>query len=193
MPQLELLFLSQADVAPPRMIASAVLARHRSKNDVLRMVSYVRRYFPELDNETVTVGLTRAASGMAVPGGKRIWLNPSRLSYHTVSHELIHLLQCRDLEIPAGEKACDVFSFARHWTLNDERPSYVKVPREIVDERGRINEIFGKLIFAVAREAVARRAQGLRNYISFFEAELARRVEDGDTAHKSALRLLHTV
>jgi hypothetical protein len=175
------------------MIASAVLARHRSKNDVLRMVSYVRRYFPELDNETVTVGLTRAASGMAVPGGKRIWLNPSRLSYHTVSHELIHLLQCRDLEIPAGEKACDVFSFARHWTLNDERPSYVKVPREIVDERGRINEIFGKLIFAVAREAVARRAQGLRNYISFFEAELARRVEDGDTAHKSALRLLHTV
>jgi hypothetical protein len=193
MPQLELLFLSQADVAPPRMIASAVLARHRSKNDVLRMVSYVRRYFPELDNETVTVGLTRAASGMAVPGGKRIWLNPSRLSYHTVSHELIHLLQCRDLEIPAGEKACDVFSFARHWTLNDERPSYVKVPREIVDERGRINEIFGKLIFAVAREAVAQRAQGLRNYISFFEAELARRVEGGDTAHKSALRLLHTV
>jgi hypothetical protein len=86
MPQLELVFLSQPDVAPPRMIASAVLRRHRAKNDVLRMVAYVRRYFPELDNETVTVGLTRAASGMAVPGGKRIWLNPSRLSYHTISH-----------------------------------------------------------------------------------------------------------
>ena len=77
-----------------------------------------------------------------------------------------------------------MFSFARHWTLNDERPSYVKVPREIVDERGRINEVNGKLLFAVAREAVTQRAQGLRNYISFFEAELARRVEDGDTAHK---------
>lgn len=193
MQQLELTFLSKPDVAPPRVIASAVLRRHRAKNDVLRMVSYVRRYFPELDQETVTVGLTRAASGMAVPGGTRIWLNPSRLSYHTISHELLHLLQCRNLDIPAGEKACDVFSFARHWTLNDERPSYVKVPRQIVDERGRFNEAAAKMLFAVAREAVTQRSRGLRNYISFFEAELVRRVEDGDTAHKSALRLLHTV
>ncbi len=193
MQQLEFLFLSNSSVAPPRIVASAVLRRHRAKNDVLRMVSYVRRYFPELDDETVTVGLTRAASGMAVPGGQRIWLNPSRLSYHTISHELVHLLQCRDLDIPAGEKACDVFSFARHWTLNDERPSYVKVPREMVDERGRLNEAGAKLLFAVAREAVTQRARGLRNYISFFEAELVRRVEDSDTAHKSALRLLHTV
>ncbi len=193
MQQLELTFLSHPDVAPPRVIASSVLRKHRAKNDVLRMVSYVRRYFPELDKETVTVGLTRAASGMAVPGGTRIWLNPSRLSYHTISHELVHLLQCRELDIPAGEKACDVFSFARHWTLNDERPSYVKVPREMVDERGRFNEAGAKLLFAVAREAVTQRTRGLRNYISFFEAELVRRVEDGDTAHKSALRLLHTV
>ena len=193
MQQLELSFLSAPDVAPPRVVASSVLRKHRAKNDVLRSVAYVRRYFPELDGETVVVGLTRAASGMAVPGGTRIWLNPSRLSYHTVSHELVHLLQCRDLEIPAGEKACDVFSFARHWTLNDERPSYVKVPREIVDERGRFNEAGAKLVFAVAREAVTQRAKGMRNYISFFEAELVRRVEDADTAHKSALRLLHTV
>jgi len=193
MPQLELAFLSAPNVTPPRVVASSVLRKHRAKNEVLRMVAYVRRYFPELDGETVTVGLTRAASGMAVPGGTRIWLNPSRLSYHTISHELLHLLQCRNLDIPAGEKACDVFSFARHWTLNDERPSYVKVPRQIVDERGRFNEASAKLLFAVAREAVTQRARGLRNYISFFEAELARRVEDGDTAHKSALRLLHTV
>jgi hypothetical protein len=193
MPQLELSFLSAPNVTPPRVVASSVLRKHRAKNEVLRMVAYVRRYFPELDGETVTVGLTRAASGMAVPGGTRIWLNPSRLSYHTISHELVHLLQCRNLDIPAGEKACDVFSFARHWTLNDERPSYVKVPREMVDERGRINESGAKLLFAVAREAVTQRTRGLRNYISFFEAELVRRVEDGDTAHKSALRLLHTV
>jgi hypothetical protein len=191
--QLELALLTAPDVAPPRVVASTVLRKHRLKNDVLRGVEYVRRYFPELDGETVTVGITKAASGMAIPGGQRIWLNPSQLSYHTISHELMHLLQCRDLGIPAGEKACDVFSLARHWTLNDERPSYVKLPRRIVNEKGRIPEESAKLIFAVAREAVIERSRGLRNYISFFECELERRVDDRDTAHLSALRLLHTV
>lgn len=191
--QLELALLTAPDVAPPRVVASTVLRKHRQKNDVLRGVEYVRRYFPELDGETITIGITKAASGMAIPGGKRIWLNPSRLSYHTISHELMHLLQCRDLGIPAGEKACDVFSLARHWTLNDERPSYVRFPRRIVDEKGRISEESAKLIFAVARESVIERSNGLRNYISFFECELARRVDDRDTAHRSALRLLHTV
>lgn len=191
--QLELSLLTAPDVAPPRVIASTVLRKHRLKNDVLRGVEYVRRYFPELDGETVTVGITKAASGMAIPGGKRIWLNPSRLSYHTISHELMHLLQCRDLGIPAGEKACDVFSLARHWTLNDERPSYVRFPRRIVNEKGRISEDSAKLIFAVARDAVIQRSRGLRNYISFFECELERRVDDRETPHVSALRLLHTV
>jgi hypothetical protein len=191
--QLELSLLSAPDAATPRVVASTVLRRHRAKNDVLRGVAYVRRFFPELDGETVVVGVTKAASGMAVPGGTRIWLNPSRLSYHTISHELLHLLQCRNLGIPAGEKACDVFSLARHWTLNDERPSYVKFPGDILNERGRISEASAKLVFAVARDAVVQRSRGLRNYISFFECELARRVEDSNTGHRSALRLLHTV
>jgi len=191
--QLELSFLSAPNAAAPRVVASTVLRRHRLRNDVLRSVAYVRRYFPELEGETITVGLTRAASGMAVPGGTQIWLNPTRLSYHTISHELVHLLQCRNLGIPSGEKACDVFSLARHWTLNDERPSYIRLPAELFDERGRMSEANGKLVFAVARDAVVQRSNGLRQYISFFEHELARRVDDTNTAHRSALRLLHTV
>jgi hypothetical protein len=160
---------------PPRVVASAVLRRHRLRNDVLRRVGYVRRYFPELEGETITVGLTRAASGMAVPGGTRIWLNPSRLSYHTIAHELMHLLQRRDLGIPSGEKACDVFSLARHWTLNDDRPSYIRIPPEMLDERGMLSDARARMVFAVAREAVVHRARGMRANLSFFEHELARR------------------
>ena len=177
----------------PRIVASAVLRRHRLMNDVLRRVAYVRRFFPELEGETITVGLTRAASGMAVPGGTRIWLNPSRLTYHTIAHELIHLLQRRDLGIPSGEKACDVFSLARHWTLNDDRPSYIKVPLGLLDDRGVLSDRQARLVFAVAHEAVAQRAGGMRNYISFFEYELARQCDAQDSPHRSALRLLHTV
>lgn len=177
--QLEFDLLSHADAVPPRVVASRVLQRHRLRNDVLRRVQYVRRYFPELDGETITVGLTRAASGMAIPGGTRIWLNPSRLSYHTIAHELMHLLQCRDIGIPAGEKACDVFSLARHWTLNDERPSYIRVPVSMLDGKGRLADPQARVVFEVAREAVVQRSHGMRRYLSFFEAELARRCERG--------------
>ena len=45
----------------------------------------------------------------------------------------------------------------------------------------------------VAGAALAQRSRGLRNYISFFEFELERKVDDRDTPHRSALRLLHTV
>lgn len=186
--QLELELFSHADATPPRVVASRVLQRHRLRNDVLRRVEYVRRYFPELDGETITVGLTRAASGMAIPGGTRIWLNPSRLSYHTIAHELMHLLQCRDLGIPSGEKACDVFSLARHWTLNDERPSYVRVPIDIVDARGRLCDREARAVFEVAHEAIALRSRGMRTYISFFEHELRRHAQIGHVPSGLKLR-----
>lgn len=173
--QLELELLSIPHAQAPRVVASAVLRKHRLRNDVLRRVDYVRRFFPELDGETITVGLTRAASGMAVPGGSRIWLNPSRLSHHTIAHELIHLLQRRELGIPSGEKACDVYSLARHWTLNDDRPSYVRVPRSLCEENGAVSERVGRALFEIALDALDRRAQGHRNYIAYFEREVERR------------------
>ena len=151
------------------------MRKHRLRNDVLRRVDYVRRFFPELDGETITVGLTRAASGMAVPGGSRIWLNPSRLSNHTISHELIHLLQLRDLGIPSGERACDVFSMARHWTLNDDRPSYARVPLSLLDGHDAVPESVARMLFDVALEALGRREQGHRQYIAYFENEIKRR------------------
>lgn len=173
--QLELDLLSHPNATPPRVVASSVLRKHRLRNDVLRRVDYVRRYFPELSGETITVGLTRAASGMAIPGGTRIWLNPSRLSYHTIAHELVHLLQMRDLGIPSGERACDVFSLARHWTLNDDHPSYVRVPVALLDRKGRLSDPEARLVYEVACEALSRRSNGLRRYLAFFEAELEHR------------------
>jgi hypothetical protein len=177
--QLELGLLSRVDAEPPRVVASAVLRKHRLRNDVLRRVAYVRRFFPELEGETIAVGLTRAASGMAVPGGSRIWLNPSRLTYHTIAHELVHLLQRRELEIPAGERACDVFSLARHWTLNDDRPSYIRIPVDLLDSDGRLHDERARMVFGVAREAIVQRAHGMRRYLSFFEEEIARRAVTG--------------
>lgn len=149
-----------------------MLQRHRRCSAIVRRIRYVRRFFPELDGLSLRVGLTRAASGMAVMGGTEIWFNPSQTSYHTIAHELVHLLQTRDCGVPQGERSCDVFSLARHWTLNDVPPSYVKTPASFISENGGISEAGAHLLFDAANEAVARRAAGMRNYIQFFERRL---------------------
>lgn len=138
----------------------------------MERVLYVRRYFPELDGDTIRVGLTKQASGMAVPGSKELWLNPTHISYHTIAHEFTHLLQRRDLGVPQGERSCDVFSLARHWTLNDVCPSYVKVPVSLMDARGMLSEEGSRAIYGAATDAVGRRHQGMRNYITWFESRL---------------------
>lgn len=170
MPPLQLEFKLSAQPGP--LVVTAPLRRHRNSRGLIERVNYVRRYFPELDGETVKLGLTRAAAGMAVPGGNEVWLNPARVSYHTIAHEFIHLLQRRDLGIPQGERSCDVFSLARHWTLNDVAPSYVRVPRTLADPDARLRDADARLVFDVASEAVRRRESGLRNYIAFFESRL---------------------
>lgn len=150
-------------------VPTAPLRRHRHYNVLLRKLHYVRRFFPELANRPLRVGLTRAASGMAVPGGDEIWLNPARLSLHTIAHELVHLLQGRH-GIPAGERSCDLFALARHWTLIDTAPYYVRVPGAVVDEHGMVR--FPRLVHDTAVEAVEMRQSGTRNYIAYFERTL---------------------
>jgi len=176
--QLEFSFLGEDRTGYRTLVLTRPLLRHRLRDGVVKKVRYVKTFFPELRGKTITIGLTRAAKGLAVAGGAEIWFNPSRLSFHTISHELTHLLQGRT-GLPTGEKSCDVFSLARHWTLNDSVPNYVSIPKTLIDENERYSEASATLIFAVASEAVQKRSLGLRNYIAWFETELARRVQSG--------------
>jgi hypothetical protein len=154
------------------VVLTRALQGHRSCARTLERVRYVRRYFPELAGVTIKVGLTRAASGMAIPGGNEVWFNPSRVTNHTVAHEFTHLLQRTDLGIPQGEKSCDVFALARHWTLNDVRPDYVRVPSSIVEKDGTLRPAAAMLVYDAAAAALARRREGLRRYIAYFESRL---------------------
>jgi len=149
------------------------LSRHRSRDALVRKLHYVRRFFPELDGQTIRVGLTRTASGLAIPGGVELWVHPSQTSYHTLAHEFIHLLQGKH-GIPTGERSCDIYALARHWTLNDSPPYYVKLPAEFRTSSGNIRPEYAKLIWTTARRAVEMRQAGTRNYISYFEKTLER-------------------
>jgi len=147
------------------------LQRHRRRAHLVRRLDYVRRFFPELEGRTIRVGLTRSAAGLAVPGGDELWIHPSLTSYQSLAHEFVHLLQGKH-EVPAGEKSCDVFALARHWTLNDSPPFYVRLPVEFQTTEGKIRPECARLICRIARQALERRRTGTRNYISYFEKTL---------------------
>ncbi len=181
--QLEFSFLNDGNGGAPGFVLTKPLARHRSCRTLIEKLQYVRRFFPELREKSIKVGITRSASGLAVPGGIEVWFNPFQLAYHTIAHEFIHVLQGSN-GIPSGERSCDVYSMARHWTLNDSPPTYVRIPKSFHDTTGRIDEAHARILFAVASSAVTHRRSGLRNYIAFFENELARLDrESPDMAH----------
>jgi hypothetical protein len=151
-----------------RVIATGPLRNHRRGSHVLRQVRYVRRFFPELEALVLRVGLTRRAAGFADLEGDKLWLNPNRLSMHTITHELVHLLQARGL-VPAGERSCDLFALARDASLVDALPCYLKLPSSLADDRGWLRPGTAVPLHRLAAEALERRAVGERQYIRWFE------------------------
>ncbi len=109
---------------------------------------------------------------MPSPAGCEVWVHPSQTTYHSLAHEFVHLLQGKDA-VPKGEKSCDVFALARHWTLNDSVPFYVRVPGEFRTPEGKIGagDVRG-FSATTARSALDMRKTGMRNYISYFEETL---------------------
>jgi len=155
-----------ADLVPTRP-----LLRHRSCGRVLEQIRHVRFFFPELDGVSLRVGLTRTAAGFASKEEPVIWVNPRRLTRHTIAHELVHLLQTRGL-VPGGEKSADLFALARHAILADDVPSYLEVPRSLRQACATSPHLCHALMHCLAREAVARREGGHRTYLRWFEDEL---------------------
>jgi hypothetical protein len=148
-----------------------VLRRHPAVSEVERKLRYCLGYFPELAGRPFGLGLTRQAQGLASLEDFAIWLNPTNLALQTIAHELIHLLQASGT-IPAGERSCDVYSLARHPSLNDARPNYLDVPDSIFDERRWTRRGWSTILYRTARRALDERARGRRNYIRWFEDQL---------------------
>ncbi|MFL6360745.1 MAG: hypothetical protein ACJ72V_15585 [Nitrososphaeraceae archaeon] len=111
-------------------------ANTKFSNKFKERIIEVSKYFPELHDEFVHVGWIR-------PGGwargscwysTSLTLKPLKISLQpneknfTIAHEFTHLLQARKkegLQIPCGEKACDVWALTRlPLELIDDYPSY---------------------------------------------------------------------
>ena len=110
-------------------------------NKFKQMILDVLEFFPELQDEVVYVGWIAPrgwargscfcyypSSNASTKKKLKINLQPNERNF-TIAHEFTHLLQARkkrELQIPGGERACDVWTLTRLPSeLLDDYPSYI--------------------------------------------------------------------
>lgn len=137
----------------------------------LKRLDKARNFFPELQGETVKVGITVNVDGKADSKSKAVYFRSRNVSFYVIGHELTHLLQEMGT-VPKGERSCDIYVLARGVEFCDEAPNYLKVPKRLMDGRRYIRREFRGLVHETAKAAITMRALGKRQYISWFEKEL---------------------
>jgi len=122
--------------------------KQRLTRRTLEMVQRSLGYFPELKDAAITIGYTRKHLGSATVIYRKgelyrliIRLRVRKVTYHTIGHELTHLVQglayggrfgTRSADpdrIPTGETQCDIWTLARDPLFLDDPPTYIKMPR----------------------------------------------------------------
>ncbi|MBI1799794.1 MAG: hypothetical protein HYR73_08935 [Candidatus Eisenbacteria bacterium] len=160
----------------PRWSFSRLVLRSPHRARILERIEFVRRFFPELEDYTVRVGLAQKRGilgwGSLDPERPGIWVRPRRLETFTVAHEFTHLLQARGL-VPRGERSCDLWALARSPLLIDHAPGYLRVPGRL--RRAGPDSREARMLCEMARAAIASRAAGERCYLARFEREAAQR------------------
>ena len=136
-----------------------------------RMLGESIKHFPELQGKGVSVGYT-TQYGEADALRLLIRLNPKKLSYYVIGHELTHLLQgmkdrLGDHAVPKGEIACDIWTIARSDLFLDEPPGYLDVGRRVLlDWRSHRDRVRNLCIEAIEKRNTR------RTYIQWLTAEL---------------------
>ncbi len=165
----------------PRWDLSRLVERSPHRPRILERLEFVRRFFPELADRTVRVGLAQKRGvlgwGSLDPERPGIWVRPRRLSYFTIAHEFTHLLQARR-EVPRGERACDLWALARSPLLNDAPPGYLRLPGPLRRCR-RLDPEPAAFLCQAARRAIAARESGERRYLLLFEREVREALGEG--------------
>ncbi|UCF08632.1 MAG: hypothetical protein JSW28_02785 [Thermoplasmata archaeon] len=146
-------------------------AAKQGQSRFLGRLNEARNFFPELEEETIKVGITVNVPGKADPKNKGVYFRSRNVSYYVMGHELTHLLQGMG-RVPSGERSCDLYTLAREVEFCDESPNYIKVPKRLLDGDGFIRREFRGMVHETAKTAINLKAQGKRRYIAWFEKTL---------------------
>ena len=161
--------------------------KQRVTRRTLEMLQRSLGYFPELKDAVITIGYTRKHLGSATVIYRKgelyrliIRLRVRKVTYHTIGHELTHLVQglaygerfgtrSADPErIPTGETQCDIWTLARDPLFLDDPPTYIKMPRIMRQRWPDYAESVRELCIAAIDK---RHTQ--RQYIRWLEQEIA--------------------
>ncbi len=136
-----------------------------------RMLQDAVSHFPEFQGKGIFVGYTKRY-GEADSCRLLIRLNPRKLSYYVIGHELTHLVQgmknrLGESAIPKGEVSCDIWTIARSDLFLDEPPGYLGVGRRVLlDWKAHRDRVRNLCIEAIERRNVH------RHYIQWLIREL---------------------
>ena len=147
-------------------------------DDFKQRIIDVFKFFPELHNEIVLVGWIAPRGwargscwcyGASTNTPLKISLQPNERNF-TIAHEFTHLLQARkkeELQIPSGERACDVWALTRlPLELIDDYPSYIG--NNLMRKRW---DTVKKIVRELAFDAIEIR-KTKRHYIVWLEEEI---------------------
>ncbi len=158
----------------------------RFKTKVISMLNKSLDKFPELSDKRITIGTTHANDGNAefdyaigignIRGNIKgityntftIRLNPRRLTYFTIGHELTHLVQFMG-KIPQGERSADLYTLARSTLFLDEPPCYLKIPKKLQNYW----EENAESIHKICKDSLEYKKEH-RNYLKWAENNLAK-------------------
>ncbi len=161
--------------------------KQRLTRRTLEMVQRSLGYFPELKDAAITIGYTRKHLGSATVIYRRgelhkliVRLRVRKVTYHTIGHELTHLVQglsygerygnrsANPDRIPSGETQCDIWTLARDPLFLDDPPTYIKMPRTM---RERWPD-YAEAVHELCITAITKR-HTQRQYIRWLEQEIA--------------------
>ena len=162
--------------------------KQRLTRRTLEMVQRSLGYFPELKDAAITIGYTRKHLGSATVIYRKgelyrliIRLRVRKVTYHTIGHELTHLVQglaygerfgTRSADphrIPSGETQCDIWTLARDPLFLDDPPTYIKMPLIVRQRWPDYAESVRELCIAAIDK---RHTQ--RQYVRWLEQEIGR-------------------
>jgi hypothetical protein len=161
------------DQEGPRWRLTSRLADKKGQRRLFEKLDVARDLFPELKGRTITVGVSARAAGLACTERWSIWFKSRNVSYYVIGHELTHLLQ-GGRGVPEGERSCDVYTLARSDMFCDQAPYYLTLPASVITHTGWVRVGRRYMLHHLAKEAVAERERGRKNYIKWFEAEVKR-------------------